>query len=109
MSKVVALMSMSLDGYVADRNDGVAEVFDWYMSSGDVEIHTGGSDPMTFRVSEPSAGHIRGLWAELGIKIAAHREPFACPGGFRGKASSSQSGIKTPDCEYEVFFQFRAG
>jgi len=26
MSKVVAIMSMSLDGYVADLNDGVAEV-----------------------------------------------------------------------------------
>jgi hypothetical protein len=33
-------MSMSLDGYVADHNDGLAEVFDWYLSSGDVEIHT---------------------------------------------------------------------
>ena len=33
MSKVVAIMSMSLDGYVADRNDGVAEVFDWYFTS----------------------------------------------------------------------------
>ena len=49
MSKVVAIMSMSLDGYIADLNDGVAEVFDWYLTSGDVEIHTGGSDPMTFR------------------------------------------------------------
>jgi hypothetical protein len=28
MSKVIAIMSMSLDGYVADRNDGVGEVFD---------------------------------------------------------------------------------
>ena len=27
MTKVVALMSMSLDGYVADATDGVAEVF----------------------------------------------------------------------------------
>jgi hypothetical protein len=27
MSKVVAIMSMSLDGYVADRNDDVAEVW----------------------------------------------------------------------------------
>ena len=53
MTKVVAIMSMSLDGYVADRNDGVAEVFDWYLASGEVEIHTGGSDPMTFKVSEP--------------------------------------------------------
>ena len=39
MTKVVALMSMSLDGYVADANDGVAEVFDWYFS-GDVEVST---------------------------------------------------------------------
>jgi len=45
MSKVVAIMSMSLDGYVADLKDGVAEVFNWYVASGDVEIHTGGSDP----------------------------------------------------------------
>ena len=44
VSKVVAIMSMSLDGYVADLNDGVAEVFDWYFS-GDVEIPIGGSDP----------------------------------------------------------------
>jgi len=29
MSKVVAIMSMSLDGYIAGPNDGVAEVFDW--------------------------------------------------------------------------------
>src|SRR3990172_1516374 len=36
MTKVVAIMSMSLDGYVADANDGVDEVFDWYFS-GDVE------------------------------------------------------------------------
>lgn len=34
MSKVVAIMSMSLDGYVADRNDGVADVFDWYFHWG---------------------------------------------------------------------------
>jgi hypothetical protein len=57
MSKVVAIMSMSLDGYVADLNDGVAEVFDWYFNSGDVEFHTGGADPMTFKVSAPSAEH----------------------------------------------------
>ena len=41
MTKVVALMSMSLDGYVADANDGVDEVFDWY-GSGDVEVSTAG-------------------------------------------------------------------
>ena len=73
MSKVVAIMSMSLDGFVADRNDGVAEVFDWYFNSGEVEVHTGGSDPMTFKVSEPSARHIRGLAAELGAMVTGRR------------------------------------
>ena len=73
MSKVVAIMSMSLDGYVADPNDGVAEVFDWYMNSGAVEFQTGGSDPMTFKVSETSAKHLRGLWSELGAVLTGRR------------------------------------
>lgn len=73
MSKLIAIMSMSLDGYVADRNDGVAEVFDWYFNSGDVEFHTGGADPMTFKVSAPSAEHLRRLWSELGAVLTGRR------------------------------------
>jgi len=73
MSKIVAIMSMSLDGYIADLDDGVAEVFDWYLTSGDVEIHTGGSDPMTFRVAGPSAEHLRGLTSELGAVLTGRR------------------------------------
>jgi hypothetical protein len=57
-------MSMSLDGYVADANDGVAEVFDWYFS-GDVEVSTASTTSgMTFHVSAPSADHLRSLEAE---------------------------------------------
>jgi dihydrofolate reductase len=73
MSKVIALMSMSLDGFVADPNDGVAEVFDWYFNSGNVEFNTGGADPMTFEVSEPSAAHLRALWSELGAVLTGRR------------------------------------
>jgi dihydrofolate reductase len=73
MSKVVAIMSMSLDGYVADPNDGVGEVFDWYFNSGDVEVHSGGSDPMTFKVSPASAVYIRGFWSELGAVLTGRR------------------------------------
>jgi dihydrofolate reductase len=72
VSKVVAIMSMSLDGYVADLNDGVAEVFDWYFS-GDVEIPVKGSDPMTFRVTRPSADHLHGLISELGAMLTGRR------------------------------------
>jgi dihydrofolate reductase len=73
MSKLIALMSMSLDGYVADRNDSPAEVFAWYFNSGDVEIHTGGSDPMTFKVSGPSAEHIRSVTSGLGAVLTGRR------------------------------------
>ena len=73
MTKVVALMSMSLDGYVADANDGVAEVFDWYFS-GDVEVPTASaSSGMTFHVSAPSADHLRGLQAEVGAMLTGRR------------------------------------
>ena len=73
MSKVVAIMSMWLDGYVADLNDGVAEVFDWYFNSGNIEFRTGGSDSMTFKVSGPSAEHLRDLWSELGAVLTGRR------------------------------------
>lgn len=72
MSKIVALMTMSLDGFVADGNDGVEQVFDWYFS-GEVEFKTGGSDPMTFKVSPASAEHIRALWSELGAVLTGRR------------------------------------
>src|SRR6478609_69072 len=73
MTKVIAIMSMSLDGYVADANDGVAEVFDWYFS-GDVEVPTASSTAgMTFHVSGPSADHLRGLTAEVGAMLTRRR------------------------------------
>jgi dihydrofolate reductase len=83
MSKLVAIMSMSLDGYVADRNDGVAEVFDWYFNSGDTEVHTGGADPMTFKVSAPSAEHIRRLTSGLGAVLTGRRT-FEVADGWGG-------------------------
>lgn len=73
MSKLIAIMSMSLDGFVADPHDGVHDVFAWYFSSGDVEVRTGGADAYTFRVSGPSAEHIRGLTASLGAVLAGRR------------------------------------
>ncbi len=80
MSKIVAIMSMSLDGFVADPDDGVAEVFDWYASSGDVEIDAGG---MTFRMSEPSAAHYRDLTSGLGAVLTGRRT-FEVADGWGG-------------------------
>src|SRR3954452_18810897 len=83
MSKVVAIMSMSLDGYVADLEDGVSEVFDWYVNSGDTEVDTGGSDPMTFKMSRPSAEHLRGLTSGLGAVLTGRRT-FEVADGWGG-------------------------
>src|SRR6185503_17637154 len=62
---------------------GVAEVFDWYMNSGGVEIHAGGADAMTFRVSEPSAAHIRELTSGLG-SVLTGRRTFETADGWGG-------------------------
>lgn len=80
MSEVVAVMSMSLDGYVAAPDGDVMGVFAWYFGSGDVEVRTGGSDPMTFTVSEPSAGYIRGLTSRLGAVLTGRRTFEAAQG-----------------------------
>jgi dihydrofolate reductase len=85
MTKVVAFMSMSLDGYVADANDGVAEVFEWYFSSGDVEISMPSTtSDMTFHVSAPSADHLRGLMAETGAFLVGRRT-FEVADGYGGQ------------------------
>lgn len=83
MSKVIAIMSMSLDGYVADTNGGVAEVMGWYMTSGDTEIQTGGSDPMTLRMSEASARQYLDLTLELGSVLTGLRT-FETADGWGG-------------------------
>ena len=37
MGKVITQASMSLDGYIADPNDQVGPLFDWYIN-GNVEV-----------------------------------------------------------------------
>jgi dihydrofolate reductase len=84
MSKVVALMSMSLDGFVADENDGVDEVFDWYFS-GDVEVPIKhGTMDMTFRLSQPSADHLKSLLSEMGAMLTGRRT-FERADGWGGR------------------------
>ena len=83
MSKIIAVMSMSLDGYVADRNGSVAEVMGWYMTSGDTEVQTGGSDSMTLKMSEASARQYRDLTSELG-SVVTGRRTFETADGWGG-------------------------
>jgi dihydrofolate reductase len=81
MAKVIAIMSMSLDGYVANTGDGVAEVFNWY-TAGDVDVPT--KKDFTFRVSAPSAEHLRALMSEVGAMLTGRRT-FDLAGGWGGQ------------------------
>jgi dihydrofolate reductase len=71
MSKVVAHLCMSLDGYVADPDDGCEELFGWY-SNGEVEVPS--HDPRwTFHVSEASAGWLRAALDRAGALVCGRR------------------------------------
>ena len=71
MAKVVADMSTSLDGFIADPDDGVEQLFGWY-DNGDVEVATTRPD-LTFRTSKASAEHLRESFADVGALICGRR------------------------------------
>ena len=71
MAKVVANMSMSLDGFIADPDDGVEHLFGWY-DNGDIEVTTTRPD-LTFHTSKASAEHLRESFADVGALICGRR------------------------------------
>jgi dihydrofolate reductase len=81
MATVVAEMTMSLDGFVADPSDGVDELFGWY-ANGDVAVPSVDPD-RSFHVSEASAGHLRHLLNKLGA-IVSGRRMFDVADGWKG-------------------------
>jgi dihydrofolate reductase len=71
MSKVIAGFSMSLDGFVADPDDGVDQVFKWYSAGGtDAEVMAGGG---TFEMSREGAEFIEEAGRGAGVLVTARR------------------------------------
>ena len=82
MGKVTTELSMSLDGFIAHRDDSVDHLFDWY-NNGEVEVET--ADPRwVFHTSEASAKHIRESFAECGC-ILTGRRLFNYTNGWGGR------------------------
>ncbi|HEX3977735.1 MAG TPA: hypothetical protein VHW96_15820 [Solirubrobacteraceae bacterium] len=71
MGTVVADMTMSVDGFVADPDDGVGALFEWY-SEGSVPFTFPG-DGRRMHVSEASAGHLDRIVSELGALVSGRR------------------------------------
>ena len=85
-------MSRSLDDYIADLNDGVAEVFDWYLTSGNVEFHSGGSDPpdvqgVSTQREAPSRSVVRTRWSDHPFLASARSISSVT---FRGTSESAR-------------------
>ncbi len=71
MARVIANMSMSLDGFIADPHDDVGPLFDWY-TGGDVT--TPSADPRwTFHTAEASARYLRAALTSLGALVCGRR------------------------------------
>jgi dihydrofolate reductase len=81
---------VSVDGFIADENDDVGPLHDWYFS-GDTPItegddqqfdHSGaGSD---FKVSAASAEYVRSMWDSIGV-IMMGRHLFDLVNGWEGQ------------------------
>lgn len=71
MSKVLSHMTMSLDGYIAQPDDGIGELFEWY-EAGEVAVDNP-NETVRFAVDEASATVLRDLTENVGALIAGRR------------------------------------
>ncbi len=71
MGRVIVGAVVSVDGFIADDNDRVGALFDWY-NNGDVAITLGDPDRV-FHVSEASAEYVRREWGNVGAVVIGRR------------------------------------
>jgi dihydrofolate reductase len=82
MGKVIVQASMSLDGFIADTDDRVGPLFDWY-GNGDVAF-TGGDPERVFHVSQASADYLREAWSNVSTGVIGRRL-FDLTNGWNGR------------------------
>jgi dihydrofolate reductase len=64
-------MTMSLDGYIAEPDDGIGELFEWY-EAGEVSVPSA-SENVAFNVDEASAQVLRELTEDVGALVSGRR------------------------------------
>jgi dihydrofolate reductase len=75
---------VSVDGFIADADDQVGPLFDWY-ANGDIELVEGG----TLKVSRTSAGYIQPMWASIGSMVIG-RHLFDITNGWDGSPPAGE-------------------
>lgn len=69
---------VSVDGFIADAEDNVGPLFEWYFN-GDAEIVDGGP----FKVSGNSVRYVRPMWQRIGTTVMG-RHLFDLTNGWEG-------------------------
>ncbi|TQS45288.1 dihydrofolate reductase family protein [Cryptosporangium phraense] len=80
MGTVIMHDVVSVDGFIADDNDDVGPLHEWYFS-GDTPLTD--EDQSGFRVSRVSAGYVRPMWESIGV-IVLGRTLFDLVNGWEG-------------------------
>lgn len=83
MSTVVMHNVVSVDGFIADADDQIGPLFDWYFN-GDAEIGRGG-----LTVSQTSAAYVRPMWASIGSMVIG-RHLFDMMNGWEGSPPAGE-------------------
>ena len=84
MATVVVHAVASLDGFIADENDEVGPLFDWYFN-GDTELR-GGDGSWRFEVSKASFDYVEPFWRSCGAVVIGRRL-FDLTNGWNGVPS----------------------
>ena len=89
MGTVIMHNVVSVDGFIADKNDDVGSLHDWYFSGGTPIIEGGGQQfdhsgaGSAFKVSSASADYVRSMWQAIGT-IVMGRHLFDLVNGWEG-------------------------
>jgi dihydrofolate reductase len=87
MGKTIMGAIVSLDGYMADDNDGIGPLFDW-LGNGDVSWSFEGSDD-EIQTSQASADFMRDLYKGMAANIIGRRL-FDMTNGWNGKPAAGE-------------------
>ncbi len=82
MGKVVSQAAMSLDGFIAQRNNEIGALFDFY-DNGPVEIETA-TPGLSFHVTPPTAQYLRSVMDAVGALVVG-RTLFDVTNGWDGR------------------------
>jgi dihydrofolate reductase len=90
MATVVMHAVVSVDGFIADENDGVGPLFDWYFNGDTPLVDEAGEERhAAFRVGRRSADHVRSFWASIGATVQG-RHLFDLTNGWEAEPPAGE-------------------